>query len=190
VRLAGLIAQLRQLSVAPLVDRAAQDLAASVVLPELDGRTADIRVSQQSTIQSVLTVLGQRAETLRGAAEAVIAMPAPAETTYSPISTADAVILYAGNFVPSWAGAIAIDLLPAVLVFILMVVQSSIRSGRDPVALAERLTLAEMRAAVSALREIEAEDRTPDPAHGPGRGGVAARIETLETRKAREAPGP
>jgi hypothetical protein len=190
VRLAGLIAQLRQLSVAPLVDRAAQDLAASVVLPELDGRTADIRVSQQSTIQSVLTVLGQRAETLRGAAEAVLAMPAPAETTYSPISTADAVILYAGNFVPSWAGAIAIDLLPAVLVFILMVVQSSIRSGRDPVALAERLTLAEMRAAVSALREIEAEDRTPDPAHGPGRGGAPARIETLETRKAREAPGP
>jgi hypothetical protein len=100
------------------------------------------------------------------------------------------VILYAGNFVPSWAGAIAIDLLPAVLVFILMVVQSSIRSGRDPVALAERLTLAEMRAAVSALREIEAEDRTPDPAHSPGRGGATARIETLEIRKAREAPGP
>ena len=31
-------------------------------------------------------------------------------------AAADAVILYAGNFVPSWAGAIAIDLLPAVLV--------------------------------------------------------------------------
>ncbi|MBA3323807.1 MAG: hypothetical protein H0T41_00505, partial [Rhodobacteraceae bacterium] len=158
VRLAGLIAQLRQLSVAPLVDRAAQDLAASVVLPELDGQTADIRVSQESTIQSVLGVLGQRAETLRQAAEAVTAMPVPAETTYSPISTADAVIRYAGNFVPSWAGAIAIDLLPAVLVFILMVTQSAIRASRDPVALAERMTLAEMRAAVAALRSIEAED--------------------------------
>jgi hypothetical protein len=37
VRLAGLITQMRQLSVASLVERAAQDLSASVVLPELDG---------------------------------------------------------------------------------------------------------------------------------------------------------
>ncbi len=61
VRLAGLIAELRQLSVAPLVKRAAQDLAASVVLPELDGRTSQVRSDQRSTISSVLEVLGQRA---------------------------------------------------------------------------------------------------------------------------------
>jgi hypothetical protein len=188
VRLAGLIAQLRQLSVAPLVDRAAQDLAASVVLPELDGPTADIRTSQESTIRSVLAVLGQRAETLRQAAEAVTAMPAPAETTYTPISTADAVIRYAGNFVPSWAGAIAIDLLPAVLVFILMVVQAAIRAGREPAALEERMTLAEMRAAVSALRRIEAEEQAPPPAEpAPGETPAAARVEKLEPRKPREA---
>jgi hypothetical protein len=200
VRLAGLIAQLRQLSVAPLVDRAAQDLAASVVLPELDGRTAEVRVSQESTIQSVLTVLGQRAETLRGAAQAVMAMPAPAETAYNPISTADAVIIYAGNFVPSWAGAIAIDLLPAVLVFILMVTQAAIRSSRDPVPLAERMTLSEMRAAVLALREIESDEQEAAP-RAPGEAAQAlrgpaeaqphqGRIEKLdEARKVREAPG-
>jgi len=196
VRLAGLIAQLRQLSVAPLVDRAAQDLAASVVLPELDGRTADVRTSQQSTIRSVLAVLGQRAETLRGAAEAVIAMPAPAETTYTPISTADAVIIYAGNFVPSWAGAIAIDLLPAVLVFILMVVQGAIRAGREPIALAERMTLGEMRAAVAALRDIEADERAaprapdPEPAPEPGaRPAAAGRVQAIEARMQRDLAG-
>lgn len=190
VRLAGLIAQLRQLSVAPLVDRAAQDLAASVVLPELDGRTADIRTSQQSTIQSVLTVLGQRAETLRSAAEAVIAMPAPAETTYQPISTADAVIIYAGNFIPSWAGAIAIDLLPAVLVFILVVVQAAIRADRAPVALAERMTLGEMRAAVSALRELEDMDRPEAVPSGPEAVPepevASGRVEKLEARMQRD----
>jgi hypothetical protein len=192
VRLAGLIAQLRQLSVAPLVDRAAQDLAASVVLPELDGQTADIRVSQETTIQSVLSLLGQRAETLRRAAEAVMAMPAPLETTYTPISTADAVIRYAGNFVPSWAGAIAIDLLPAVLVFILMVVQAAIRSGRDPVALQDRMTLAEMRAAVSALREIEAEEppRQLLPASDSPVEQPAPAIAQLDPRKPRGAPAP
>ncbi|WP_424934508.1 hypothetical protein [Amaricoccus macauensis] len=189
VRLAGLIAQLRQLSVAPLVDRAAQDLAASVVLPELDGETADIRVSQETTIESVLLLLGQRAETLSRAAEAVMAMPAPLETTYTPISTADAVIRYAANFVPSWAGAIAIDLLPAVLVFILMVVQAAIRSGRDPAPLEDRMTLAEMRAAVSALREIEAQETEEQRRGGQPEPGDLA-VSQLEPHRPREAPAP
>ena len=162
VRLAGLITQLRQLSVAPLVSRAAQDLAASVVLPELDGRSDSARGDQQSTITSVLEVLGQRADTLRSAADTVVAMPPPADTTYTPISTADAVIRYAGNFAPSWAGAIAIDLLPAVLVFILMVAQAAIRSGREGVGIEQTLTLSELRAAMMVLHEMD-EVRRPVP---------------------------
>ena len=157
VRLAGVITTLRQLSVAPLVVRSADDLAASVVLPEVE----EIRDEQSTTIASVLNVLSQRAETLKMAAEAVLAMPAPADITYTPVSTADAVILYAGNFVPSWAGAISIDLLPAVLVFILMVTQAAIRQGRGRAGVEDTLTLAEFRAALGAVREVElALDRT------------------------------
>jgi hypothetical protein len=155
VRLAGIITTLRQLSVAPLVARAAQDLSASVVLPELDGRTADNRSEQSATIASVLTVLAQRADTLRVAAEAVIAMPAPADTTYTPISAADAVIRYAGNFVPSWAGAIAIDLLPMVLVFIVAITQAAIRQGRGRAGVEDTLTMSEFRAALSTVRDVE-----------------------------------
>lgn len=156
VRLAGVITQLRQLSVAPLVSRAAQDLSASVVLPELDGRTAENRAGQQSTITSVLDVLGQRADTLRRAADSVTAMAPPAETIYTPISTADAVIKYAANFVPSWAGAIAIDLLPAVLVLILAITQGAIRSGKGSTGFEETMTLAELRAALHAMKDVEA----------------------------------
>lgn len=156
VRLAGLIAQLRQLSVAPLVERAAQDLAASVVLPELDGNSEENRSAQGATITSVLEVLAQRATTLERAAQAVMALPPPSETTYTPISSADAVILYARNFVPSWAGAIAIDLLPAVLVFILAITQSAIRTGREGAEVEDTLTLAEVRAALHAMRDIDA----------------------------------
>lgn len=155
VRLQGLITNLRQLSVAPLVERAAQDLAASVVLPELDGRTAETRSDQAATITSVLDVLAQRAATLEGAAQAVMALPPATEVTYTPISSADAVILYARNFVPSWAGAIAIDLLPAVLVFILAITHAAIRSGRDGIPIEDTMTLTELRAAVEALRDIE-----------------------------------
>ncbi|UWR27485.1 hypothetical protein K3757_05985 [Sulfitobacter sp. S223] len=155
VRLAGLITQMRQLSVASLVERAAQDLSASVVLPELDGRSAETRGDQAATITSVLEVLSQRAQTLARAAQAVQSLPAPPETTYTPISSADAVILYARNFVPSWAGAIAIDLLPAVLVFILAITQSAIRLGREGTAVEDSLTLAELRAAIAVMKEMD-----------------------------------
>ncbi|MBJ3762063.1 hypothetical protein ILP92_04800 [Maribius pontilimi] len=161
VRLAGLITQLRQLSVAPLVSRAAQDLAASVVLPTLN-TDATTAAGQQATISSVLDVLGQRAATLDDAAAAVASMALPTDVSYTPISAADAVIRYAGNFVPSWAGAIAIDLLPAVLVLILAVTQAAIRDSRDRVPIEDSLTLAELRAAVHALREVEGE-LPPEP---------------------------
>lgn len=157
VNLQGLITQLRQLSVATLVERAAQDLAASVVLPELDGRTEQSRGDQAATITSVLEVLASRAETLERAAQSVIALTPASEVTYTPISSADAVILYARNFVPSWAGAIAIDLLPAVLVLILAVTQGAIRDGREGADLADTMTLAELRAAMAAFRAVEAD---------------------------------
>lgn len=155
VRLQGLITQMRQLTVAPLVERAAQDLAASVVLPELDSRSAEGRNDQAATIKSVLEVLGQRAATLERAAQEVSALPAAPEVTYTPVSSADAVILYARNFIPSWAGAIAIDLLPAVLVFILAITQSAIRQGRDGASVEDTMTLSELRAALRAARDVD-----------------------------------
>ena len=167
VRLAGLITQMRQLSVASLVERAAQDLSASVVLPELDGRSEQTRGDQAATITSVLEVLSQRALTLARAAQAIQAMPAAPDTTYTAISAADAVILYARNFIPSWAGAIAIDLLPAVLVFILAITQSAIRQGREGSSVEDSLTLAELRAAVAVMKEMDgamkAEETAPPP---------------------------
>ncbi|SIN82373.1 hypothetical protein [Vannielia litorea] len=184
VRLAGIITELRQLSVAPLVVRAAQDLSQSVVLPQLDGRTEEDRIGQASTLESVLAVLGQRAETLRIAAEGVMSMTPPADVAYTPVSAADAVILYAENFVPSWAGAIAIDLLPAVLVLILMVVQAAIRSGREPVAIEDRMTMAELRAALVAAREVE-EAMDPEEEHSD-----AADASHPENVEPLEKPGP
>lgn len=156
VRLAGVIASLNQYSVAPLVARAAEDLPASVVLPELDGRDATIRQAQSSTIGSVLNALDQRSASLKRAADEVLAIEPPQETAYNPISSADAVIRYAGNFVPSWAGAIAIDLLPGILVFVLAITQSAIRNGRDGLSIEETLTLADLKAAINAMKDVEA----------------------------------
>ncbi|WP_170343082.1 hypothetical protein [Ruegeria arenilitoris] len=156
VKLAGVISRLNQYSVAPLVARAAEDLPSSVVLPELDGRSSDVRSAQSSTINSVLNALDQRSKTLKNAADEVLDMEPPIETAYNPISSADAVIIYAGNFVPSWAGAIAIDLLPAVLVFVLAITQAAIRSGKDGMSIEDTLTLSDLRAAMNAMKDVEA----------------------------------
>ncbi|MDO6479838.1 hypothetical protein [Shimia thalassica] len=155
VKLAGVLSQLNQYSVASLVVRAAEDLPASVVLPELDGRNSEVRDAQSATIGSVLDALDQRSRTLKNAAEEVLEMEPPIETAYNPISSADAVIRYANNFVPSWAGAIAIDLLPAVLVFVLAITQAAIRSGRDGMSIEDTLTLADLKAAISAMKDVE-----------------------------------
>ena len=80
-----------------------------MVLPELDGATAEMRAGQSSTINAVLALVAQRADTLSAAASEVMALPPPDEALYTPMSAADAVIAYAGNFVPAWAGAISID---------------------------------------------------------------------------------
>ncbi|WP_420558549.1 hypothetical protein [Roseovarius sp.] len=165
VRLQGLITQMRQLTVAPLVERAAQDLSASVVLPELDSRTEAGRGDQAATITSVLEVLGQRAATLERAAQEVAALEPAPEVTYTPISSADAVILYARNFVPSWAGAIAIDLLPAVLVLILSITHGMIRSMRDGTDIEDTMTVAELRAAIAVAHEIEDTPAPRKPGH-------------------------
>ncbi len=156
VKLAGVISRLNQYSVAPLVARAAEDLPSSVVLPELDGRSSDVRDAQSSTINSVLNALDQRSKTLKNAADEVLDIEPPIETAYNPISSADAVIKYAHNFVPSWAGAIAIDLLPAVLVFVLAITQAAIRSGKDGMSIEDTLTLADLRAAMNAMKDVEA----------------------------------
>lgn len=155
VRLAATISLLNQFSVAPLVARSAEDLPASIVLPELDGRNSEIREAQSATIKSVLEALDRRSKTLLAAADEVLEMEPPEETAYNPISSADAVIKYAENFIPSWAGAIAIDLLPAILVFILAVTQSAIRQNEDSLAMEDSLTLAELKASVSALKEVD-----------------------------------
>ncbi|MBR9764994.1 MAG: hypothetical protein GYB53_16080, partial [Rhodobacteraceae bacterium] len=54
-----------------------------------------------------------------------------------------------------WAGAIAIDLLPAVLVLILAVTHTAIRSGREAVPIEDRMTVSELRAALAAARDVD-----------------------------------
>ena len=68
---------------------------------------------------------------------------------------------YAGDFIPSWAGAISIDLMPAVLVLILCVVHGAIRREEAAPATAASMTAAELMTALRLARELEQAQHAP-----------------------------
>src|SRR5690606_7294212 len=72
-----------------------------------------------------------------------------------PLSAAEAVIRYWNDFVPSWAGAISIDLLPVVLVLVLMVVHDAMRREAGNLEEAETISAAEMFRAVNLYRRLQ-----------------------------------
>ena len=63
---------------------------------------------------------------------------------------------YWQDFIPSWAGAISIDLLPVVLVLVLMIVNDAMRKDSESLEEAENITAAEMLRAMALYRQMEA----------------------------------
>ena len=154
INLSGVITNLRQTSAAPLVFRAMDDIAI-IIKPGLDGRTEEFKETQDQMIKTVEEKVLNTAEKLKAAAKEIMDRENPQRTSFTSISRADAVIRYADNFYPQWAGAIAIDLLPAILVFILAITQSVIRKGRSGTRVEERITLSELKVAMRAIKDVE-----------------------------------
>jgi hypothetical protein len=153
--LMGVIAALQQTSVAPAVKRAADGLVSGFIAPAAGGRSIDLAERQTSVVGKVEQAVAAQAAALSNAADKILAQPAIEPERFQSLSTAEAVLRYAGDFVPSWAGAISIDLMPAVLVLILCVVHANIRREDDPVANAGTVTAADMMMALRLAREIE-----------------------------------
>ncbi|WP_137392434.1 hypothetical protein [Rhodoligotrophos defluvii] len=156
LKLIGTIASMEQTSMAPAVKRAADDLAAGFIPPAPDGRTADLAGRQSQVVDNVEKAVAAQANALSKAAEAIIGNGPVEPSRFQPLSTAEAVLRYAGDFLPSWAGAISIDLLPAVLVLILCIVHAAIRREAEPTT-AESMTAADLIAAMRLLREVDGE---------------------------------
>jgi len=192
VALAGVIAALQQTSVAPSVSRAAKDLSAGFIAPVADGRSADLAGRQDTVMASVRGSVAQQSAALADAAGEILALPKVPERRYVPLTAAEAVVKYARQFVPSWAGAISIDLLPAVLVGILAVVHASVRRGEEEMTEAERTSAADMlraldlSAALNARRDAaRAADAMAPPAEpdAPDMRPVAENVTSLPDRK-------
>ncbi len=164
VALSGTIASLQQTSIAPAVKRAAEDLGRTFIAPVADGGTADLASRQTDVVGRVEESVKTQSEALAAAADTILARPAVEQVRFTPLSTPEAVLLYARDFLPSWAGAISIDLLPSVMIFILCIVQAAIRKEEGIDLDGNDVTASEMIRAVRLYKRLEALEQEPvDP---------------------------
>jgi len=150
--LMGVIASLHQTSVAPAVKRAADGLVSGFIAPAASGR-GDLGDRQATVVGKVEQAVASQAKALSDAADKILAEPRVEPARFQSLSTAEAVLRYAGDFIPSWAGAISIDLMPAVLVLILCVVHAHMRREAEP-AEAETMSAAQLLAALRLARDV------------------------------------
>ena len=153
--LMGVIANLQQTSVAPAVKRAATSLTSGFIAPAAGGR-GDLADRQTAVVGKVESSIAAQAASLSDAADKILQTPKVEPARFQAMSPAEAVLRYAGDFIPSWAGAISIDLMPAVLVLILCVVHAAIRREGVPAVDAADMTVGEMMAALRMAKEVEA----------------------------------
>jgi hypothetical protein len=153
--LMGVITSLQQTSVAPAVKRAADGLTAGFIAPAAGGRTLDLAERQTAVVGKVEGAVAAQAQALSSAADKIVALERVEPARFQSLSPAEAVLRYASDFIPSWAGAIAIDLMPAVLVLILCVVHAGIRREGKPEASASTMSAADLMTALHLAREVE-----------------------------------
>ena len=157
VLLSGVIASLQQSSVAPAVRRAADDLALGFVAPVADGSTADLQGRQAAVMGSVRGAVEAQSAALSAAADEILMRDPVPPRRFTALTTPEAVLTYARDFLPSWAGAVSIDLMPAVLIMILAVAHAAIRAEERRTPDAERMSAGEMMRAVALLDGLERE---------------------------------
>ncbi len=184
VKLTGVIASLEQASIAPSVMRAAADLSVGFIAPIADGTSGDLAGRQDQVMATIRTSVEAQSKALSEAAAEILALPKVAERRYVPLTSAEAVLRYASDFIPSWAGAISIDLLPAVLVGIMAVVHGAMRRGEDELEEADRITAGDMMRSLDLQEALSARRRAAQ--HAP----ASAAVEPVEVALEEDRPAP
>ncbi|WP_349433388.1 hypothetical protein [Pararhizobium sp. A13] len=155
VALTGTITSLEQTSIAASVKRAAEDLSLGFIAPVASGAEADLADRQDQVMETIRTSVAAQSKVLSEAADQILTREPVGERRFVPLSSAAAVLRYASDFIPSWAGAIAIDLLPAVLVFMLSIAHGALRRQERKLPFAERITAAELLEALQVQKALQ-----------------------------------
>ncbi|MEQ8228188.1 MAG: hypothetical protein RIA64_08890 [Rhodospirillales bacterium] len=116
---ANIVANLSVNGDAEAVSRSMRALASQTGLFAASGNQS-LAKTQADVIARISEELAQTGERIAQAADEVARTEAASAPTFSRMSTAKAVFLYAGDLVPYWAGGIGMDLMPVALVLLLM----------------------------------------------------------------------
>lgn len=170
VALTGTIADLQQTSIAPAVKRAADDLHKTFIAPAADGRSVDLVDRQNQVVGKVEQAIKAQSSALSNAADEILSRPAVVPVRFVPLSTAEAVLHYATDFLPSWAGAISLDLMPAVLIFIHVIVHAAIRREEGVERDEDSVTAGDVMRAVRIYHTMR--DHDPTLPHPPAGGSA------------------
>lgn len=189
VQLTAVISALQETGVAPSVKRAAADLSLGFIAPVADGGTLDLVNRQDQVMETVRNSVAAQSAALGQAADEILAQPKVEPDRFVPLSSAEAVLRYWQDFIPSWAGAISIDLLPVVLVLVLMIVHDAMRRETHSLEEAETITAAEMLRALSLYRQMAPAPASPAPAE-PAPEAVPTAAELEAAVKAAVDPSP
>ena len=157
--LLGVVASLQQTAITHAVKRTADDLTASFIAPVAGGGTAEIAGRQTAVVSRIQEAVAAQSKALSTAAGKILDDKPTEPSRFVPLSSAEAILRYAGDFVPSWAGAVSIDLLPAVLVIILCVAHANIRREGTPVTTLASMTTSDLITAIRLVRQVEAEQQ-------------------------------
>ena len=197
VALNAVISALQETGVAPSVKRAAQDLSLGFIAPVADGRDAGLVVRQDQVIDNVRASVAAQSSALSMAADEILAEPRVEPRRFVPLSSAEAVLRYWSDFVPSWAGAVSIDLLPVVLVLVLMIVNDALRRESRSLEAAETMSAAELLRAMAIYRQMragpeptEAELSAAEAAVRPPAAATATAAEAEQPAPSAAAAGP
>lgn len=163
VQLNGIIASLQETGVAPSVKRAAADLSLGFIAPVADGGTTDLVSRQDTVMGTVRESVAAQSAALTQAADEILGQPKVEPARFVPLSSAEAVLRYWSDFIPSWAGAISIDLLPVVLVLVLMIAYDAMRRETSTIEEAETMTAAEMIRAMDLYRQLSGKPLVAEP---------------------------
>lgn len=161
VQLTAVIAALQETGVAPSVKRAAQDLSLGFIAPVADGGSASLVSRQDQVMETVRNSVAAQSAALSQAADEILAEQKVEPRRFVPLSSAEAVLRYWSDFIPSWAGAMSIDLLPVVLVLVLMIVHDAMRRESGNMPEADSMTAGELLRAMALYRQMT---REPGPA--------------------------
>lgn len=156
VTLTGVIADLQRTSIAPAVKRTADALSKSFIAPAAGGRTASLVDRQNQVVGKVEQSIKAQSQALSAAADEILSRPEAKPIRFVPLSRAEAVIQYGTDFLPSWAGAISLDLMPAVLIFIHSIVFEAIRREEGGAREEEGVTAGEIMRALKIYNNLHA----------------------------------